>query len=27
MESSEIIATIETAAKREEIFNAGCYRE
>lgn len=29
MESSEIIAVaaIEIAAKREEIFNAGCYRE
>jgi len=26
MESSEIIAAIETAAKREGIFNAGCYR-
>ena len=27
MESSEIIAAIETAAKREGIFKAGCYRE
>ncbi|MHC2994651.1 MAG: transcriptional regulator [Candidatus Atribacteria bacterium] len=27
MESSEIIAAIETTAKREGIFNAGCYRE
>jgi len=27
MESKEIIAAIETAAKREGIFNSGCYRE
>ena len=27
MESSELIAAIETTAKREGIFKAGCYRE
>lgn len=27
MDSKELIAAIETAAKREEIFRAGCYRE
>jgi len=27
MESKAIIASIETAAKREGIFSAGCYRE
>ncbi len=27
MESNELIAAIETAAKREGIFQAGCYRE
>ena len=27
MDSKELIAAIETTAKREEIFSAGCYRD